>query len=281
MRNLTAANVRRLLKTVYFRISAALMAVIGLFEIIMVYRDYRVENGDPYFDGPLASVAPLTAFAIAVIVSLYVGSEYSDGTMRNKVIAGHSRGTVYLSFLVTSIIGGWILAAVWSVAYLVPGSILMKGENPPMMYGILYLVMLLLLCVFSAIFTFVSILFDNKAGAAVVCMVLALLLIFQGIAIRTILDEPEFYAPISPGVMVADYDEIPYAGEPEPNPNYLPEGSLGRKICTFLDDFTPGGQAIQLPDKIEDASKICAYDLSWIVILSGAGIILFRRKDLK
>ena len=281
MRNLTAANVRRLLKTVYFRISAALMAVIGLFEIIMVYRDYRVENGDPYFDGPLASVAPLTAFAIAVIVSLYVGSEYSDGTMRNKVIAGHSRGTVYLSFLVTSIIGGWILAAVWSVAYLVPGAILMKGENPPIMYGILYLVMLLLLCVFSAIFTFVSILFDNKAGAAVVCMVLALLLIFQGIAIRTILDEPEFYAPISPGVMVADYDEIPYAGEPEPNPNYLPEGSFGRKICTFLDDFTPGGQAIQLTDKIEDASKICAYDLSWIVILSGAGIILFRRKDLK
>ena len=225
MRNLTAANVRRLLKTVYFRISAALMAVIGLFEIIMVYRDYRVENGDPYFDGPLASVAPLTAFAIAVIVSLYVGSEYSDGTMRNKVIAGHSRGTVYLSFLVNSIIGGWILAAVWSVAYLVPGAILMKGENPPIMYGILYLVMLLLLCVFSAIFTFVSILFDNKAGAAVVCMVLALLLIFQGIAIRTILDEPEFYAPISPGVMVADCDEIPYAGEPEPNPNYLPEGS--------------------------------------------------------
>ena len=104
MRKLITANIIRLFKTSYFRIAAVIMASIGVFEIIMVYCDFRFENGSPFFDGPLTSVVLIPVLAIAAVVSLFVGSEYSDGTMRNKIIAGHSGVSVCLSLLLVQFI---------------------------------------------------------------------------------------------------------------------------------------------------------------------------------
>ena len=279
MRNLFSANIRRLLKTAYFRIAAVILAAIGLFEITMVYMDFRTESGTPVFDSPLSSIAPLTAIAIAAVVSLYVGSEYSDGTIRNKIIGGHSRVAVLLSLLLTTVVGGWILAAVWSTAYLVPGVFLLESGNPPIMYVKLYLVTFLLLSVFSAIFTFVSIIIGNKAIAAVVCLLLVVLLMFQGMVVKSMLDEPEFY---SPDYIITEESGEVQMGDPEPNPNYMPEGSMKRQVCEFLDDFTPGGQSVNLMGKLADrTAKVCSYNLVWIIVLSGVGLPLFHRKDLK
>ena len=36
----------------------------------------------------------------AVFISLFVGSEYSDGTIRNKLVVGHSRMRIYLANLI-------------------------------------------------------------------------------------------------------------------------------------------------------------------------------------
>lgn len=104
MANLLASNIKRLLKNRAFRIAAAVVAGIGLFEIIMMYRAAVIENDTPYFDSGLFSFTAMGVFALAAVVPLFVGSEYSDGTIRNKVVVGHRRGDVYLSILITSII---------------------------------------------------------------------------------------------------------------------------------------------------------------------------------
>ena len=61
--------------------------------------------------------------------------------------------------------------------------------------------------------------------AAVVCILVALLLVMHGIVVESMLEEPEFYVP---EIILSDSGEVSYAGEMEPNPNYIPEGSPKR-----------------------------------------------------
>lgn len=279
MCNLLMTNLKRLVKTRAFQIAAAVVAVIGLFEIFMMYRDSIIEMDTPYFDGGLFSFAALGVFALAAVVPLFVGSEYSDGTIRNKLVVGHLRGAVYLSMLFTSLFAGTLLILVWTAAYLIPGVILMEHANPLWVYLCLYLAMFLELAVFSAIFTLLTMTLGNKAGSAVVCILCALLLVMQGIIVKSMLEEPEFYRP---EIIVSDSGEVSYSGEMEPNPNYIPEGSPKRAFYNFLMDFTPGGQALQISAQaIDNLSKMCFYDIGWLVVLTVAGVLVFRRKDLK
>lgn len=279
MTNLIGSGFRRLLKNRAFHITAAVVAAIGLFEILMMYRDSIMEKEAPYFDSGLFAFAALGMFAIAAVVSLFVGSEYSDGTLRNKVVVGHRRGDVYLSMLTTSIIAEVLLILVWTAAYLIPGVILMEHANPLWVYLLLYLAMFLELAVFSAIFTLLTMTMGNKAGSAVVCIFCALLFFMQAVVVESMLEAPEFY---SPGVIISDDGTMTLAGETEPNPNYIPEGSPKRAFYSFLMDFMPGGQALQIAEhSMDNISKACLYDIGWLVVLTGAGVLLFRRKDLK
>lgn len=279
MTNLMISGFKRLLKNRAFQITAVVVAVVGLFEIFMMYRDSIIEMETPYFDSGLFAFAGVGMFAIATVVSLFVGSEYSDGTIRNKVVVGHRRGAVYLSMLFTSVIAETLLILVWTAAYLIPGAILMEHANPLWVYLVLYLAMFLELAVFSAIFTLLTMTLGSKAGAAVVCILFALLLVMQGIVVKSMLEEPEFYGP---EIIISDDGEVSYGGEMEPNPNYIPEGSPKRAFYNFLMDFTPGGQALQISGYAADnLSKICLYDIGWLVVLTGAGVLIFRQKDLK
>ena len=70
--------------------------------------------------------------------------------------------------------------------------------------------------------------------------------------------------------------------ELEPNPNYLPEGSSERALYEFLLDFTPGGQIMQLcAIRLERIGYMIIYDLGWFAAMTGAGVLMFRRKSLK
>ena len=279
MTNLLAPNCRRLLKNRAFRLAAAVVAAIGLFEIFAMYRSFILEMDTPYFDNGLFSFAALGVFALAAVVPLFVGSEYSDGTIRNKLVVGHHRGAVYLSMLLTSLFAETLLILVWTAAYLIPGLILMEHANPLWMYLVLYLAMFLELAVFTAIFTLLTMTLGNKAGAAVVCIFCALLLVMQGIVVESMLEEPEFYGP---EVIISDDGGVSYSSEMERNPHYIPEGSPKRAFYEFLMDFMPGGQALRISSHaVDNVHKMCFYDIGWLAVLTGAGILIFRRKDLK
>lgn len=222
MCNLIHANMKRIWKTRVFQISAIIVAGLALFQVLMNYRDYVVCGGTPYFDNALFAIAAVAVFPLAAFVSLYIGTEYSDGTLRNKIVVGQGR---------------------------------------------------------TAIFTWISMVLGKKAGSSVVCILLTVLVIVSGVVIQSTLDQDEFY---SPEYTVTESGEIEYTGELEPNPNYLPEGSTKRAVYEFLLDFTPGGQVMQLSAiRIDRIGYMMLYDVGWFVVMTGAGILMFRRKSLK
>ena len=66
----------------------------------------------------------------------------------------------------------------------------------------------------------------------------------------------------------------------ERNPNYLT--GTKRQIYEFLQDFTPGGQALQLAGlQAEHPAQLALYSGMILLLTTCCGILVFRRKDLK
>ena len=67
----------------------------------------------------------------APFLSVYLGTEFSEGTIRNKLVAGHSRPAVYLSNLILCAIAGVLLCLGYIAAVLAVGLPLLGPCAPP------------------------------------------------------------------------------------------------------------------------------------------------------
>lgn len=75
------------------------------------------------FDMYFTEYALIAVIALAAFTALLVGADYSDGTIRNKLVAGSRRSCVYLSSLAVQIVAG--LGAVYRKA-----SVRKNGRQP-------------------------------------------------------------------------------------------------------------------------------------------------------
>lgn len=113
----------------------------------------------------------------AVFVSIFLGTEYGDGTIRNKIIAGHTRNHIYLSQFIVS-------AAACLTIYLVTlgisaplGFLLLGGTEMPLPAIFLYCGTGALMCVTdAALFTLITMTVGNKSAGAVICLLAAVFL---------------------------------------------------------------------------------------------------------
>ena len=273
MSNLLRADFRRLFKSRAFYIAACLMLVAGIAFPLIYYFDLRdytpAMSFEQYFtDYSVYAVAVLAAFA-----ALFIGTDYSDGTLRNKLIAGNKRACVYLSNLLVQVFVGLALCA----AYLVPFLIIalnLIGDMPDDGYAYIA-ISLAMIVSFAAIFTLASMLSSSKARSVVVCFVCAVVLLYGGIFVSGKLHEPEFYS-----TYYTDADGN-MEQEDTPNPNYV--GGNLRKVLTVVNDVNPGGQAIGVFTMEEglEAVRLAEYDLALSVLVTGVGMVLFKKKDLK
>ena len=219
----------------------------------------------------------------SVFCSLFIGADYSSGTIRNKVIAGHNRVSLYLANLVICIAACLLMTAAYSAAYLATGLPLLGTFTISAKTVMTFVAILLCLIIAaSALFTVISMLISSKASSAVTCILLAFILLFAGTYLNARLNEEEMYP-------VYDYGEEYgyYSSENGPpdatmikNPNYL-EGTE-RQVYQFLYDFLPGGQMIQCAsgDALHP-KRMPAYSLIIAVASTGIGLFFFRRKDMK
>lgn len=116
MRKLLRANFTRLFLDKVFLLSCAAMFLLGTALPVIHFFDH-ISSGEKWT--PDASCFVFVVFVpilLSLVTALFVGSEYSDGTMRNKLIVGHKRHHIYLSALIVCSTAGILLCA----AYLLP-----------------------------------------------------------------------------------------------------------------------------------------------------------------
>lgn len=276
MSRLLAANFARLKKSHAFLAEIIFMILLGIYEPIVRYFDMK-QSGEilPLDNGFFLCVALLLILA-AVLCSLYVGTEYSDGTIRNKVVVGRRRPAIYLANLITCALADTLLCLVYFAAYLCVGLPLLgsfQAVLPQVAYYILCTVLLAIAA--SALFTLAAMLIQNKAAAVAVCLLGAFALLLAGSYIDSRLSEPETYPSYS---LVTD-GEVIHEGE-EPNPLYLRETK--RKVYEFFYDFLPGGQAVQITSwTVARPWNPPLYAVIITVAATGCGVYAFNKKDLK
>ena len=276
MRKLLRANFSRLWHDHTFRLLTALMVLLGLFVTVVNAVNVHREGAVWIMDFRLLTCAILSPILTSVLAALFVGSDYSSGTLRNKLIAGHRRGSIYLANLITCCIAGILLSAAFVIPQgalgLLLGEQLQSAPEKLLMYGALSLA---LLAAFTALFTLIAMLCQTKSHTVAGCILLVFMLIFLGVYITSALNEPEYLAGYSyteNGVTVE---------EPETkNPNYI--SGTKRQVYEFLQDFTPGGQMLQISDMdAEQPVLLALYDGIIFLMATGFGLVLFWRKDLK
>ena len=274
MSRLLSANFIRLRKNKFFWIGIAFMFTSGILFPVMRYVDMKQTEVINNIDNGFFGCALFIGIIMAVFCSLFIGTEYSDGTIRNKVVIGHTRTSIYLANFFTSAIVSVAMCLIFFIPYLCIGIPLLGFFEMNIRLVLLFALSVFLLAIaFSSIFTLISILNHNKAVTAVICILLVFLLLAVGAQLYKMLSEPETNMGLIMTENGQKYEELP-------NPKFLDEGE--RKTVQFFYDFIPGGQVIQCVSlEAVNLLLLPVYSLIIIILTTGAGLFFFKRKELK
>ena len=279
MSRLLCADFAKLKKNRFFWLCIIGMVGFGLFMKIMEYITMQQYSDEaPPLDSMLSVYSMVIGFLTAAFVSLFVGTEYSDGTIRNKIIIGHSRAAIYFSNLITCSAAGFFMCLAYLLPALAAGIPLCGIKTADFRYlAGMILCSFIMTLAFTSLCTLVGMLCQNKAMTAVITILSVCLLFAASVYISAKLNEPETYPEIS---AFADDGSVIDARD-VPNPGYV--RGTQRQIYEFLDEFLPTGQSVILTRGDKDASFLLmsAYSAGITAVAAGIGIFIFRKRDIK
>ena len=281
MRKLLSANFSRLWKSRVFWLGMGAMCGLGIMAIIMRYRDILEDPNYAYTtaDGFWLLGGLYLPVALSVFISLWLGTEYHDGTMRNKLTVGHTRREIYAANWLTSTISSLMMHIGYLLMVAIFGTLLLEPFTTPAWVLVIFaLVSLLTVAAMSSIFVMTAMLVSSKSTSAVLSMTIALMMLFGSIAVHNSLTAPEFYEN---NFQMSVNGEI-VQGDPIPNARYL--RGAKREVYQFIQDFQPAGQMMQFnaeEDVPDHFRRFPVYSLLFTAITTGIGYVLFRRKDIK
>lgn len=277
MSKLLSAGFARLWKSALFWGGVLLMTGFMVLVMLSNYRDmvkYDIHYLlDTFFSGCFMFIGIFTA----VFAALFLGTEYSDGAIRNKLITGHSRTCLYLSNLIVCFVSSLIVCAACTLAVLFLGIPLFGPPTKPLPQLLALLgIGIMAVAAFSGIFTLVAMLCSRKSITTILCTLGFFALLFAAIYVMIRLEEPE----MREGFYEMTVDGVIQQGEPYPNPHYL--RGTARAIFTFFQDFLPTGQGFQLAQQnMVPRAILPLYSLLITAGTTIVGILIFRKKDLK
>lgn len=271
MTNLMSAHLFRLKKSRLFWACLLISAAAGAWQSIQTF----LEHGRTV---PLDSIffvyTMLIGLLMSVFLPLFFGAEYSDGAIRNKLAAGHTRLSVYLTSLAAAVLTAFLFCGVCILFTTAAGTPLLGGPKYPSLLLKTTLLSLFMAAAWCALYTAVILNCSRKSASAVICILLYLLLFTVATWVFAKLDAPEFWDGYSLTV------DGQITTEMIPNPAYLTPDQ--RPLYEFLLDLNPMGQAIQYID-VSPARplQLALCSLGTVAVTSAAGLVLFQRKDLK
>lgn len=277
MTNLLHANFTKLKRDKSFWLTMIIMFAWGLFAAGMqIYNamKYKMDYATT-MDSILFGYCWVVGIVCAVFSSMYIGSDYSDGTIRNKLIVGHKRHSIYLTNLITVSTVMILSCIIFLISVSALGFPFIKEITMDFKTAvILILCSIPMIIAYSAIFTAISMTNQNKAVVAIISIILAFGLVFAAAVVRGMLEAEPM---ISTGVEITANGE-PIMGELVPNPHY-PTG-VKRKILEFLYDFLPSGQSEQFMSG-KYSVLMPVYSLIIAAVSTVAGIGIFNKKNIK
>lgn len=274
MSNLLRANAFRLRRTML--VWGGALVSVGLAVIIVNTQigDLRDLGVAFTLDEVFFGYAMCIGLFMAVLISTFLGTDYSDGAMRNKLAVGNLRRNVYLSNLLSMIGICFLYCAVYMAAatamaapvvgfFTLDGKVILTALAGSLLTGM----------TFCAIYTCITMNCSHKTTSAIICILLFFALLSASTYVLAMLDA-------SPERMNMSLVNGELVSSMEPNPKYLQEGA--RAVYEFFYDLLPTGQGSQyfsLSFTRPLRMMLCAIGTTAVFTLGG--LAAFERKDLK
>lgn len=286
MYKLLKANFFRLVKNKIFWgivIITILIASFILFNTILNQQGEIKEK----IDNILVMYIHFIGIFIAIFTSLFVGTEYSDGALRNKIVIGHSRKNIYFANIITSIGVGICLELIYILVITIVGiptlgTLQMTTEK----FLFIMLDIVFIIMTYASIFTCITLLCSDITVSTVACIILILIMFVTSMALSSTANQMKYYENYfqNENGEIEAYQEL--------NPNY--PGDFKKNVAKTILYCIPAGQAFQIVNQVNknplamidymsdnELKTAFLYSLGMIVCITGIGMYCFKRKDLK
>lgn len=247
-------------------------------EMLTAFPDFSFPPDHALLEGTSTYVG----IVIAVFIGLFVGTDYSSGTIRNKHIMGHSRAAMYFSNLIICFIASAIMHIIY-IAVIVGSSalgIIDKFDMPSEELLALILISTCSVLALTAIILLVCMLISRRTVGAVSAIVLSVAFIFAASGVNNKLGKGVYYP-----VVQSDGTTVYVSANPDDDPD------TKRKILKFVHDLLPDNQLFQLNNGTAGMTSegpprtnrelFPLYSLSLIAISTTAGVMVFKKKDIR
>ena len=278
MMKLLRAGFRRYFKNIFTWITFAIIFLIGCLGAAEV--------------GPHSSPDDIYLLSLVIgipaMITLCIGMEVGSGAVRNKIVKGYRKGQIFLCELIMALTIVFVMFVITGASFILPNLPILKTIPFEVLCKIVIGMIMMNLGV-AVIAVAISCLIHNRAISAVLSLVLILGILFMGYYLNDQLNNPEFFVAYnSEGTMIENSLR---------NPNYV-DGAQ-RTIYEFLYNANPMGQMIEYSEvlspyftphyvkletpqeEMDFINSAPLYSLGIILIVSSAGYILFRKKNVK
>ena len=277
MRKLITANFHRFSKDRFSWCVVGIILILSLINVFNSARSYEAMAVSGYamsLDDYYFNQAPLIGAFLALLISMFLGTEFSEGTIRNKLCIGHKRNEIFLSNFISCALATIALTAVWlltsALLFGLIGSLEMEVSE---FIGCIF-VSVGFAVSFAALYTVIGSLSSNKAMTIIYTFAAFILLAMAASALYDRLCEPE----MNQGMTLVGTQLVEM--EPTPNPLYL--SGMIRTVCEAALELLPTGQALLLSDvAVEYPGRAISLSAVFTIVTLLVGSMLFRRKDIK
>lgn len=253
MNKLIGANLVRLMKDKILWICLAIMVAMAGFILYTCYHNSIVMGTEPHIDGGFFLEMQFVGVMIAAFCSMFVGTEYNDGIIRNKIVIGNKRSSIYLSNFITVSIAGELIQLAYLLSFSGIGMV-----------------------AFAGMWTMLSMCIQNRTIVMAITIIGAFLLLFVAIFLYSSLSEP----PVWDSYLVQDNAGNIITMPEEVNTQYI--SGVKREVYTFLFDFIPAGQGIQLAQGMSSMNWwLPVYSFIIAAVTTVTGLVIFQKKDTK
>lgn len=279
MIKLLRANFARLWKGKAFWFCMLFSFLDAMHTIIMRYINFKL-YGDVFLPKENLPFQEVTAvfFYSAVLIGFFVGTEYSNRTLRNKLVIGHSRTAAYFANLIVCASALIIIHTVYVLTTLLVGFLIFGNFiDAAGKFLWLYAASITVVAAFASMFIPISMLIAKKSVGITVTIITAFVLLMTAVEIDGSLNNfitDEAYILLEAQGMAEDI---------QLDVNTIEVSGTQRKIYETLYEILPTCHAIQLQygDMSGYPAKTPIYSVVMITITTTLGTLIFRRKDLK
>ena len=280
MIKLLHADFSRIMKNKLFWLCLLVMIGLPLYAVGVRYYDYYISSETIWetADGLWFVGGVYLAVIQAVFVSLFIGTEFSEGTIRNKLTVGHTRSAIYSSNLIICSAVSLFYHLIYIAVLFGTGSFLLKSWDTPIKtLMILTALSLMTVIALSAIFTMLAMLIHSRSAGAVTAMLVAMAMLLGVMTIVSSLSAEEY---INDVFIMNEVGEI-VQSDPIPNPRYVT--GIKREVYQHILNLIPVGQMIQFGN-LQDIPQMYflpVYSIIVVIICTGVGLFIFQRKNIR